>query len=426
MSVLGFFILVLVSLVVLRATRGWALVAVMAGVLYLTQGQVVEIAGVSMFAFRFVEIAGVLRVISRGEFAQIVRNPIDRILVLLYVYIMLVNVLRGTDTMMYHIGIAADTIMVYLIVRALVQTAAEWEVFLIRFLVLLIPYTCLVLMENVFRFNVFSALGGVEFGEWERAGRLRSQGSFRHPSLLGTLGASFLPLYIGVFRAGISRRMGLLGIMACAGIVWASNSGGPASMAAVGLVGWLLWPLRGKVNIVKWIFLTGLMALFAVMKAPIWYLPAKVSAVTGGDGWHRSYLMDIAFQNVDRWWLAGMPIHETSDWFPYKLDVTGGADITNGYLSIGFSAGVLGMGLFVWLLICALRRIGAALQLDQGSLRGRERVTAMLWGLGVTVVAHGFNWLGITYFDQSFALWLLHLCAVGVVSEAFRSPNGLR
>ena len=77
------------------------------------------------------------------------------------------------------------------------------------------------------------------------------------------------------------------------------------------------------------------------MRDPIWYLPSKMSALIGGGGWHRSYLMDQAIRHIDQWWLAGMPLDLTVNWFPYL--VHGAADMTNVYIGFGVDGGLIAM-----------------------------------------------------------------------------------
>jgi len=148
------------------------------------------------------------------------------------------------------------------------------------------------------------------------------------------------------------------------------------------------------------------------MKAPIWYLPAKISSFTGGDGWHRSYLMDVAFQHLDKWWLAGMPIKETAGWFAYDLEATGGADMTNQFLTFGIVAGLAAMVTFIFMLVRAFSLLGIALATNRSNDGESSQTELLLWGLGTALAAHIVNWIGITYFDQIYAVWFLHLAAI--------------
>lgn len=164
--------------------------------------------------------------------------------------------------------------------------------------------------------------------------------------------------------------------------------------------------------------LVGFLLLMAVtMEAPIWYIPAKVSALTGGDGWHRSYLMDVAFRDLPKWWLLGMPITETQGWFPYELVTTGAADITNQFIAYGLAAGLVSMLLFIRLLVVAFKAVGASIRVIKTSTANVTNTDLLYWSFGVLLTVHIFNWLGITYFDQTYVLWFLQLATMSTLME---------
>jgi hypothetical protein len=125
--------------------------------------------------------------------------------------------------------------------------------------------------------------------------------------------------------------------------------------------------------------------------------------------------MDIAFRELDKWWLAGMSILETKHWFPY-LVVTGGADMTNYYLDFGVAAGVAAMGLFCFLLVVAFSRLGRALHVMRSSAPVPRREELLLWGLGVVLTIHTVNWFSVTYFDQLYAVFFMQLAALSTLS----------
>jgi hypothetical protein len=47
----------------------------------------------------------------------------------------------------------------------------------------------------------------------------------------------------------------------------------------------------------------------------------------------------------------------------------------------------------------------------------------LLWGLGVTLCVHIVSWLGVSYFDQSWVIWLLHLASASAAAQAVRVPR---
>ena len=300
----------------------------------------------------------------------------------------------------------------------MIQEIEDLKWFLGAALLVLGPFVLPAMLESVSGTNFFGIMGGLSAtGYGTRHGRYRSFASFQHPSLMGTVGASFFPLYIWLLLRAETRRIAILGIVVCLLIVIASNSGGPMSCLGCGLVGWLLWPVRTKMKMVRRSLVAGLVLIGFSMKATIWYLPARLSDFTGGDGYHRSYLMDIAFQNLGSWLLIGMPLIDTANWFPTHLD-SGAADITNQFLSFGITAGIFAMILFIVLLVKVYKRLGAAMAVLRSNSSGSAKEAELvLWALGVVLLVHIFNFIGITYFDQTYAIWFLELAVMATFSE---------
>jgi hypothetical protein len=418
MNALGALILLATIGIQLVAPRRWALLGTLAGVLFLNQAQQIVFFGLNLYSSRLMELAGFIRVMMRGEFSFSRIRLLDKIFVALYVYATVVFVLRSPEGQINAIGMAVDAILCYFTFRGLVQTVDDFRWFLRAFAILLVPYVAIVLIESFTDHNLFTMLEGGNFGIWSRKGRPRCLGSFRHPSLLGTLGAAFLPLYIGLAWSKLDRKRALLGAVLCMLIVWASNSGGPMSCMAVGIVGWLFWKMRTKMKWARRGAVALVVALGLTMKAPVWYLLARVSSVSGGDGWHRSRLLDMAFQNLDKWWLAGMPIRDTQRWFPYVLALTGGADLTNQFLAFGIASGLLALILFLVLLTVAFSNLGQTLAALRFACQETTETEYLLWGLGVMLGVHVFNWLGITYFDQTYVFWFMQLAVIASLTES--------
>ena len=389
--------------------------ALLAGVLYIPEAQTIEVMNFNLFSARFLELAGFVRVMSRREFSLSKLNKIDWALLLLYAFTVIVYSLRSTEGQAYVIGGAVDACICYFIFRGLIVDTEDFVHFLHSFLLLLAPYTVLIVSEALTHRNSFAFIGGGMF-DWVRNGRFRCVGSFRHPDLLGTLGASFLPLYIGLACGKTGRMRAVVAIGLCLVIVWCSNSGGPVCAAAVGVAGWMLWKVRTNMRLVRW-GIAGVIVLAAVlMKAPVWYLLAHVSDITGGDGYHRAYLMDLSYRHLSGWWFDGLPLRETMDWFPYSLPTA--ADITNQFVSFGLTAGLGAVVLFIVLLTRGFSGVGkalASLRSHDGESDGTE---FLVWGLGVMLAVHIINWFGIAYFDQFYVIWFMQLAAVSSVTES--------
>jgi hypothetical protein len=416
MNAIGASIFSVIAVLLLFGNRRIALVGMMAAVLYLPQQQAFDFAGANMTGIRLLELVALLRIFARRELFVIAWNRIDALFLIAYGFTMSTYLLRSDTGQFEMIGSAIDATLCYFTFRSLLRNQDDLEWFLRSLVVLIIPFLVLLTIELNTGKNPFAALG--TWASWVelRDDRPRAMGSFRNPSLLGTLGASFVPLYIALLVAGGKKRLATLGLLACGFVIAASNSGGPISAAAVGILGWLCWPLRAHMHILRRALLITFCALALAMDAPVWSLIERVSFLSGGSGWHRAHLLTMAYRDIDMWWLIGMPVAQTRDWFPYVLGLTGTADITNTFVDFGLKAGVGAILLFVYLLVLAYRRIGQALDASAFS-KPMGGARFMLWGLGCTLAVHVATWFSITYFDQIAVVWFLQLAMISTLSH---------
>lgn len=386
----------------------------MGGVLYLTESQSINVLGFNMYAFRFLELAGFIRVMARREFSFSRLNRIDQAFLILWAYTTVVFLLRSKENQAVQIGRAVDASLCYLTFRGLMGSVEALREFLRDFALFLAPFAALVLLESIKSRNPFG--NTVIDTEWAfRNGRIRCVGPFQFAGNLGTLGVSFLPLYIGLMFARRDRLFAAAGIAFCLLVVWAANSGGPLSAAVVVLASWLLWWQRLNMQRVRRCLVGLLVLLGLVMKAPIWYILMKVSLISGGTGWHRSYLLDMAWQHIKIWGLAGMPARDTAEWFSYLLP-SGEIDITCEYVAFGVTAGAPAIALLIHVLTRAFSGLGGALAAVRVGPQACRQDELLLWGLGVALAAHVTNWFGQSYFDQIRAVFYLHLAAISAVA----------
>ena len=416
MNTIGISVLSVLIFIVLVLPRRWAVVGMAAGVLYLTQMQQIEVSGINMYAFRFLELAGIIRVLLRRELSVLRINQIDRVLGILYIYTTLVFLIRSKEGHGKAIGDLVDALLCYFTFRVLIRDAQEFRWFLRAFVFLLVPYVLLLRIERVTGNNPFNVMGVI--GDLAiRDGEPRCVGSFRHPSLLGTLGASFLPLYIGLCFERNARWLAWLGIALCGGVVLLSNSGGPLGAMAAGLMGWGLWKVRTKMRMVRWGIVSFILLGALLMNAPVWYLISKLSGLTGGDGWHRAYLLDMSYQNLGKWALVGMPLEQTAEWFPYQARSTQAADITNAFIDFGIRSGLPALIFMVLLLVRGFQCVGMALARVRDGHANDPDLEPLLWGLGTMLAVHVVNWFGICYWDQIYVIWFFQLAALSTLAQ---------
>ena len=88
------------------------------------------------------------------------------------------------------------------------------------FVVILVPYVALLSVEMLTLENPFALMGALTWDDL-RADRMRAMGSFRNPSLLGTLGCSLCCPYTSGLRSyRQNRSAGFAGVALCLGIVF--------------------------------------------------------------------------------------------------------------------------------------------------------------------------------------------------------------
>jgi hypothetical protein len=417
MNGLGALLTTLIALGLIGGSRGVASASFVAAVLYLPQQQSLDIGGLTITALRMIEVIGFVRICLRGETRGLALNRIDKAFFATYAYAGIVFLLRSSVAQAETVGWACDTMLCYLVFRCLIRSDEDLRGLLRSMAILMVPYVALLTIEMATGTNPFSALGTWTSWVELREGRVRAMGSFRNPSLLGTFGACFLPLYVALLREKSGRRLAVLGASCCAYIVYAANSGGPISAMGAGLLGCLLWRSRRHMRLLRITAGLALVGLAMVMQAPIWSLLERMSFITGGSGWHRAHLITMAWQDFDKWWPAGMPLSETTPWFPYTLGITGTADITNAFVDFGLKAGVAAIVIFVYLLSTAFGAIGRQIPAVDADDRSAAR-SCMLWALGSALAAHVVTWFGITYFDQTFVWWVIHIAAISSLTAA--------
>jgi hypothetical protein len=409
MNPLGVTLIILFTGVVFAAPRRWAALAVIAAICYVTQGQQVAVFGFHFTAIRIVLLAGIVRIVTRGESRGLELNGIDRaVLVYPIIIAVLSTIRRGTSQeLVYQLGCSYDIVLSYLVFRCLLDGVETVRELLPALAVLILPFALIMAFEGMTGTNLFRSMGGQGWeGAVMREGRYRCVASFRGPITAGIFGASLMPLFVGMAFGSQRRSAAVVGLIAATMITYLSNSSGPLMAFISGIVGLLFWPLRKNMRMVRWGIVVALTSLHFLMKAPVWYLLAKLSSLTGGDGWHRSYLVDQCIKHFFRWWLIGT--NDTSDWAATLL-AEGGADLTNKYVASAAAGGLAALVVFIVILVRCFRNLGRAMEVARGQSLQTESI---LWALGAALFAHVVTLFSVTYFDQMGVAWYFLLAAI--------------
>ncbi len=271
---------------------------------------------------------------------------------------------------------------------------------------------CAVFMirEQLTSRNMFSVFGGVSEITQVREGRIRSQAAFAHSILAGTVGATLLPLFIGLWwQGGKARIAALLGIPSSIVMVLTSASATPLGACIASIAALCLWPLRRRMKLLRWAIALTLIGLNVVMKSPVWALIARIDFVGGNSGYHRYQLIDQAVRHFGDWWLFGAK--NPSSWG----FLTG--DVSNAFISTAVNGGVASLIMFIAILWQAFRALGIARSAAEDELK----LERLLWAFGASIFSNVIAFFGIWYFDQSILVWyavLAMICAITMTTLA--------
>ena len=422
MSLLGGILTLLLCSVVAVAPRRFAALAFLAGPLFITQGQAINVAGFSLWGLRFVEIVAFFRIVSRGEFRELRFTIVDKLLIVFLGLMWAVTTVRSGAVDVFLLGNTLDAWLVYFAFRALIVDQNAVLHLLKGAVYLLVPFTILMVIESSSGFNWYSVMGGVPQTPLLREGHYRCQGSFNIAITAGSLGATFFPMFFGLMFQRPFRHIASIGILECIAIVMTSRSSGPLMAIVMAVSAWVCWCIRYRIKLVRFCVVAMLIGLHMSMKQPVWFMFDRLSGFLGGDGWHRANLIDQFVKHFWEWWLLGMNIQDTGDWAATKMP-WGGIDVTNYYVAIGLAGGLVTLVLFILLLAKVFHMVGAALASIRTVQHADRSSEAMLWGVGAAMATHAFNIMAVMYWDQFYVIWYLHLALCVSLCDYWISGN---
>lgn len=405
----GLIFTILMGILLLALPRRYALLPIIALVCYMTMGMRIMIGPFNFTMLRILLPFGWLRLIIRGELKETKFNAIDKAILLWVLVSTIAYTLlwQNVDAFKYQLGTAYNCLGFYFLFRYLVRDLDDMIRALKIFSIVILPLAGAMILEKMTGRNPFALFGGVPEFTLVREGSLRCEGPFAHPILAGTFGATLFPMFVGLYWQKREWRWSLLAIAASLVIVVTSASSGPLLTAVFAILGLALWPLRNRMRTLRYSILGALVSLHLVMKAPVWFLLARIDIVQGSTGYHRAYLIDRAVANFWDWWLVGT--RSTWKWAGKDAHLF---DITNAYILNGANGGLLTMILFIAIIALSFKAVGRSVRLRQES----KPYAQLTWGLGAALFAHAATFISVSYFDQNFVNWYLLLAMISAVA----------
>jgi hypothetical protein len=371
-------------------------------------GQSILVGGLHFFVIRIIILVVAVRMLgsmfsSSDEMFGERLGSFDWIFVLWACFRALAGILvfsANSGAVVYQAGFLLDAIGGFFVLRYLIRDDEDIYRTLRVFAVISLVIAGGMLFEKVHQVNVFGLLGGVRGAPEVRGGSVRSQGPFQHEILAGTFGATLLPLFFLLWKSGKSHVLAIVAAVSATIMVVTSHSSTPMLAYGAGLMAICAWPLRRHMRVVRWGFVLTLIALHLVMKAPVWFLIARVDIVGGSSGYHRAMLMNDFILHFRDWWLMGTA--ENARWGNTMWD------LCNQFVAEGQYGGLASLICFLGLIYFCFSKIGTA----RKSVEGDSNKEWYFWILGATLFSHVIGFFGISYFDQTRVSWFALLAII--------------
>ncbi len=350
-----------------------------------------------------------LRVFLRSDTWRFPWTRMDTLYVLYVVTMSIAYIAlrQSSAAVINRLGFAFDAFLAFFAVRLYFRRVEQVRVLMRGFAVVLFLVAITMTIEQLTQYNMFSIFGGVSAITGVREGNLRAQGAFSHAILAGTFGAVFLPL-CWALRDRLSltdRKFAGIGIAGGIVMVLASSSSGPVLSLLAAVFGIVMWHYRQYTRLLLRWSVAGLVALHFYMQAPVWHLISRVDIVGGSTGWHRYNLIEQSIRNFREWALFG--VHTTGHW-GWGLN-----DVTNMFVVQGVNGGFLTLVLFLLVIRCGFRHVGAAMRSSPST--AHEKIS---WAWGVVLFVHCVSFFGVSYFGQMNFFWYLTLGVLCALPQA--------
>lgn len=419
MSPLAVVAMALTILLFFLLPRKWILAPFLTFTFLTPLNQEFYVGGVHLFAERIVILAGFVcaafvRRPSEGSVLAGGINSLDKI------FLGLALVQAASVIVIYQqagAGLAAagtlwDVLGGYFLVRSLIRDKEDIRRVARVFAIIALIMAVCMLYEKTHLTNIFGLLFGGKIAPDIRNGHVRCRGVFRQEILASAFGGTLAPFFLWLWKDSKSKVLSLAGVTASALIVLTSSSSTGVAAFGFGVLALCLWPLRRHMREIRWAIVLCVVALAMAMKAPVWYLMARVDFAGGSTGWDRAHLVDVFVRHVWGWWLMG-----TKDYMNW-MGVDYGWDLCNQYVAYCAQGGLLAITLFIALISRSFSRIGTARRLAEGD----PKTERLLWALGAVLAAHLAAFVGISYFDQTKIWWFVTLAIVPVAALPVTKP----
>lgn len=422
MNAIGASFLAVATLLTFMLPRRWAALPLLLGTLYMTSGQFLELGSANFTILRLLVAAGFVRALMRGERIAGGLQRGDWLILGWAALLVGTSAFHRSEEWVYRLGMVWTQLGAYLIFRIFLQDLEDVKR-IVRFVGLAaVPLAVAMVLEKLSGQNLFGSLGGTIEHSLVRNGSIRASGPFEHPILAGTAGAAIFAFGLALWRS--AKVSAFVACAAGTAIVVACGSSGPILMMFFVIVGLATWRIRHHMSTVRRLLLLSILMLAAVMKAPVYFLIARVDIVGGSESWFRAQLIDSSIDHLSEWWFAGTDY--TRHWMATGIYANDrNTDITNHFLSMGVMGGLPLLLVFVLIVVMGFRTVGRTLRKHPN---GPDCDNFFVWCFGALLFGFVMDFFSITLFDQSVLFFWFTIAAIvcaGLAPSAAVAPTAV-
>jgi len=367
---------------------------------------------------RILIVLGIARALITGRLNFSPFDSFDRIFCLFAFFAMLSAFFHDPPHNPYveRMGLILNVLGAYIYGKSFLSGLDSLKRFAAGSLAALLPLAIFLQLEFHTGRNFYYPYFGAESAFAGFRDGYRASGPFAHAILAGTAGSISGALFFQFWNE--SRKFALLGILACASIIVASNSSGPIASFGVSVGFMFLWKFPIIVRHLAKFVLLGIAFLHFYMNRPFYYIVDSIDFTGGSTGWHRARLIESSLIHLDEWWLFGTDY--TRHWMATGVSWSPDhSDITNYYLHLGIIGGLPLSLLLIYMIYKAyIKLIKAAL--DQRDLD--TSFAFKYWCLISVLAAHASSFTSISYFDQMYVTFYLLIAMVAGLPSGPETP----
>lgn len=406
--------------------RKYVLLPALVSLFLIPAGQQLFVAGIHLFILRILILAGFLRTrfMKDPNQKQVYAggwNSIDTAFTFYVVIQAAATMAQYPDAgaLVNQIGYLWDYLLGYLLLRSLIRNEEDSFLVIKCFAGLMVILGTAMIYEQMKMVNVFGLLGGVVAVPEVRDGKIRSHGVFQHSLTAGTFAATAIPLFFSLWKNGRAKFLSIVGVAAATVMTVTTQTSTSLLTYAAGILAVFAWPLRRKMKKLRIAFVVALIGLHLVMKAPVWFLIARIDLTGSSSSYHRAELIDQFVNHFSSWWLIGTKVAATWGWDMW--------DAQNMYVSVGEAGGLAALFFYILVISRSFARIGTARK------RARNKQQEwFLWFLGAALFSNVVAFFGVNYFDQSRIAWfalisMISACTIPLANSGarFKTTEGV-